>query len=69
MTPWPMTPQTLGAYEGAVLALAAGGRHAEAVLLLGDAELEAAGLAAGGEIYGEVIRACAKVGLGWVRGG
>lgn len=51
--------QSLGAYETAILALSMGGRHAKAVLLLGD--VEAAGLVLREEVYGEVIRACCKV--------
>lgn len=52
-------PQSLGAYERAMLALAVSGRHAKAVLLLSD--VEAAGLVVHEEIYGEIIRACGKV--------
>eukprot|EP00903_Cladosiphon_okamuranus_P005631 g5598.t1 len=51
---------SLGAYERAILALAANDRHTKAVLLLGDAE--AAGFALREEMYGEIIRACGKSG-------
>lgn len=49
----------MGAYERAILAQAASGRHTKAVLLLGD--VEAAGLVLREEVYGEIIRACGKV--------
>lgn len=57
--PPPSVVQSLGAFEGAVQALGAGRKWAEAVSLMG--EVEEAGLVPDEDTYSGVIRDCCKV--------